>query len=138
MILSYRRGPEDGTQYRSLRIWKAAHDAARLERGGPLPSKITLLVFYHGSAICEGVICKKKSAALAALFRFLQSLAQNPDALVDQVHLDALPLGKALGQLGIVNLHDDGLILYHHLVLYLGAVVGGAGDAAGQLAALGG
>ena len=46
--------------------------------------------------------------------------------------MDRFALCEALGQLGVVDLHDDGLVAQHDLVLHFGTVVSGPGDTAGQ------
>ena len=44
---------------------------------------------------------------------------QDPDAALDQAHGDGIAHAETLRQLGVVDLHDDGLLIQHDLVLDL-------------------
>ena len=57
---------------------------------------------------------------------------QDPDAALDQAHGDGIAHAETLRQLGVVDLHDDGLLIQHDLVLDLGAVIGGTGNGTGE------
>ena len=60
-------------------------------------------------------------------------LLQDPDTALDQAHGDGIAHAETLRQLGVVDLHDDGLLIQHDLVLDLGAVIGGPGNRAGEV-----